>query len=254
MNARTASKETNPSVPPETSVYAIGDVHGQLALLESLVDRIRADTSRHPLRRQVMVFVGDYIDRGPESAAVIEYLIRGLPRSFEVHCLMGNHEHALLRFLADPSTMPHWLMNGAAATLRSYGVDPVGEEAGETAFQACRDALLSAMPASHRAFIDSLPLVLEIGDYLFVHAGIRPGVPVAEQSEHDLLWIREGFLDCDEDLGRVVVHGHTPQPEPVVRPNRIGIDTGAWAYGCLTALKLEGAERVFMQVRMNESG
>mgnify|MGYP002624273323 CR=1 FL=1 len=239
-------------MPPGTTVYAVGDVHGQMALLEQLIDRIRNDASRQPGQRQVIVFVGDYIDRGPESAAVIDYLIRGLSSRFEAHCLMGNHEHALLRFLCDPTALPHWLMNGAAATLQSYGVEPVDEAAGEEAFTSCRDALLAAMPASHRAFFDSLPLTVEIGDYLFVHAGIRPGIPVAEQSTHDLLWIREGFLDCKKDLGPIVVHGHTPHPEPVVMPNRIGIDTGAWAYGCLTALRLEGTARTFMQVRMDE--
>lgn len=252
MNSRTAKQGKAARIPPDTCVYAVGDVHGQMALLEQLVDRIRADASRRPVRRQALVFVGDYIDRGPESAAVIEYLIRGLPRRFEVHCLIGNHEHALLRFLADPAALPHWLMNGAAATLRSYGVEPVDEGAGEEAFASCRDALLAAMPASHRAFFDSLQLTLEIGDYLFVHAGIRPGIPVSEQSTHDLLWIREGFLDHEDDLGSVVIHGHTPHPEPVVKPNRIGIDTGAWVYGCLTALRLEGIARRFIQVRLGE--
>lgn len=235
--------------PPDTRVYAVGDVHGQLALLERLMARIREDAARRTTQRSVLVFLGDYIDRGPDSAGVIDYLVHKLPPDFEAHCLLGNHEHALLAFLEDPAALPQWLLNGAAETLMSYGVEPPSEYDDEQAFARCRDTLAAAMPTLHRSFLEGLKLYVELGDYLFVHAGIRPGVPLDRQSRRDMLWIRNGFLDCDDDLCRIVVHGHTPVQKPEVRRNRFGIDTGAWAYGCLTALRLEGTSYKFLQVR-----
>lgn len=234
------------AVPAGTIVYAVGDIHGQIHLLDHLLATIETDSESGSADRRVLIFIGDYIDRGPDSAAVIERLVSGLPNGFETHYLKGNHEHILLGFLENPEKLQHWLMNGAAETLRSYGVAAPDELADLEAFAECRDAFLAALPGTHLEFLQNLSLTKTVGDYLFVHAGIRPGVPLEDQSAHDLLWIREEFLDCDDDLGVVVVHGHTPGPEPVERSNRIGIDTGAWVYGRLTAVRLQERSRTFL--------
>ncbi|MDA7948718.1 MAG: serine/threonine protein phosphatase [Hyphomicrobiaceae bacterium] len=234
------------SAPEDVLIYAVGDVHGQLHLLDDILSQIVIDADKtSDVTKRFLVFVGDYIDRGPDSAGVIERLVSGLPDGFEAHCLMGNHEAILLDFLDDPTLLPHWLRNGAAATLASYGVGAPGEDAPLPAFIQCRDQLFAALPLSHLAFLRGLPLSVKLGDYYFVHAGIRPGVPLDAQARNDALWIRDDFLDRDEDFGCIVVHGHTPGPEPVERRNRIGIDTGAWVYGRLTALRLAGSERAF---------
>ncbi len=243
------------SAPDDMLVYAVGDIHGQLHLLDALLAKIVADAAKaDEFVQRVLVFVGDYVDRGPNSAGVIERLISGLPDGFDTHCLMGNHEAILLDFLDDPTLLPHWLMNGAGTTLASYGVVAPDEDAALPAFIQCRDAFYEALPASHLGFLRGLPLSVTLGDYHFVHAGIRPGVPLNAQERRDALWIRDGFLDSDADFGCVVVHGHTPGPEPVERKNRIGIDTGAWAYGRLTALRLAGPKRAFLHADADETG
>ena len=227
-------------------IYAIGDIHGQLHLLDKLLAKIEADAARWHAKRRLLVFLGDYVDRGPDSAGVIERLISGLPVGFEAHFLMGNHEAILLDFFDNPETFELWLMNGAGATLASYGVDAPGSDEPLAAFTACRDRFKQALPTAHRTFLDGLQLTVSYGDYVFVHAGIRPGIALADQMRDDLLWIRDDFLDSEDDFGAVVVHGHTPVPEPEVRPNRIGIDTGVWIYGRLTALRLFADERDFL--------
>ena len=235
------------SVPEGMVVYAVGDIHGQLHLLDDLLEKIVADAVPFAeTHRRALVFVGDYLDRGRDSAGVIEQLISNLPFGFEVHCLMGNHEAILLDFLDDPMILDHWLRNGAQATLASYGIEAPNDDAPAVEFIRCRDEFVAALPPTHLQFLKDLPLSVSLGDYHFVHAGIRPGVPVHRQERHDMLWIRDEFLDSDEDLGCVVVHGHTPGLEPVVRNNRIGIDTGAWANGRLTAVRLLEEERSFL--------
>lgn len=234
------------TIPEGHLLYAVGDIHGQLHLLDDLLGKIEADAACGTADRRILVFVGDYIDRGPDSAGVVARLIDDLPASFEAHFLLGNHEEILLQFLKDPEYLPLWLVNGAETTLASYGVDAPGEHDSSAAYAECRDRLLEAMPTSHKSFYDGLELTFQHGDYLFVHAGIRPGVELERQKRKDLIWIREGFLDCDEDLGHVVVHGHTPAREPEVRPNRIGIDTGAVVHGRLTALKLWSNKASFL--------
>jgi serine/threonine protein phosphatase 1 len=246
MKKNKAQAGTKPHAPDGALIYAVGDIHGQLHLLDALLEQITADAGRADAQRCVLVFVGDYVDRGPDSAGVIERLVSGLPEGFEVRCLMGNHEAILLKFLDDPESFDHWLMNGAEETLASYAVDAPRSGAPTSARAACRDSFASALPSSHRAFLNDLPLFASFGDYLFVHAGIRPGVPLQDQSHKDLMWIREEFLESDADFGAVVVHGHTPGLEPVVRSNRIGIDTGAFVYGRLTALRLFGEARDFL--------
>jgi serine/threonine protein phosphatase 1 len=253
MRKNSTHSSAKPCAPEGVLVYAVGDIHGQLHLLDALLEKISEDAGRREAQRRMLVFVGDYVDRGPDSAGVIERLISGLPEGFETRCLMGNHESILLKFLEHPQTYEHWLMNGAETTLASYGVDAPGSGAPAAAVARCRDRFVSALPPAHRDFLNNLLLFTSCGDYLFVHAGIRPGVPMQDQSRQDMLWIRDCFLESDTDLGAVVVHGHTPGPEPVVRPYRIGIDTGAWVNGRLTALCLSGEARAFLMVEAQGS-
>jgi serine/threonine protein phosphatase 1 len=243
-----------PGVPPGTRVYALGDCHGCLAALRGLRAAIVADSARADARgpradRRVVVYLGDYIDRGPDSRGVVELLIGEPLAGFESVHLLGNHELFLLRFLDGEDDASVWMMNGGPATLRSYGLDArgVGPRTGGDASRL-RDALTAAVPAAHRAFLDGLALSHLEGDYFFVHAGVRPGVPLAAQEADDLLWIREPFLGSTADHGKVVVHGHSTTTEVTVRANRIGIDTGACYGGNLTALVLEGSRRRFLSV------
>jgi serine/threonine protein phosphatase 1 len=226
-----------PEVPEGSRVYAVGDIHGKIELLRDLHYMIHADAYRHQARRNVLVYLGDYIDRGEDSRAVLDLLIAApLPGFSAVH-LKGNHEDSMLRFLEDTGIGPAWLLYGGVATLL---IDPQG-------LRRAQRELSQRLPAAHQRFLEGLRLTHEEGDYLFAHAGVRPGVPLAEQASDDLLWIREEFLRSDEDFGRVVVHGHTIADMPDVKRNRIGIDTGAFASGHLTCLVLEGAEWSFLQ-------
>lgn len=233
-------------VPDGTVVYAIGDVHGRLDLLESLEARIVRDAAARPAGRRAIVCLGDYVDRGYESRGVVEHLMADPPGGFERVCLKGNHEAFMLRFLEDTGIAGSWFANGGIETLMSYGVDIPPGGADPAGAESIRDDFERRLPAAHRDFLDALPLVHREGDYLFVHAGIRPGVTVAEQTPDDLMWIRGEFLNDPRDHGVLVVHGHTVEPEPQVRANRIGIDTGAYATGRLTALAMEGGERDFL--------
>ena len=186
------------------------------------------------------------MDRGPRSADVIERLLTGLPDGFESHVLLGNHEVILLNFLDRPETLGHWLSNGGEATLASYGVRVPDDHESPYAATACRDAFAAALPKRHLKFLNALDLHFSCGDYLFVHAGLRPGVKLKKQDPKDLVWIRHEFLDSGEDFGVVVVHGHTPASRPVIRPNRIGIDTGAFVNGRLTAIRLRKKKCKFL--------
>ena len=233
------------SVPAGTTVYAIGDVHGRFDLLQDIEAMIVRHAERSPAPRRVIVFVGDYIDRGYESRQVVDHLIAGPPTGFERICLRGNHEDFLTGFLADGQDAAMWLANGGRETLMSYGV--ALPHSGKLDVADLRERLAAAVPAAHRAFLDSLALLHFEGDYMFVHAGVRPGVPLEQQDPHDLMWIRDEFLDARDDWGRIVVHGHTPTAEPQQRANRIGIDTGAYATGRLTCLVLADSHREFLQ-------
>ena len=243
--AETGAPARAPSVPPGRRVYAIGDIHGRLDLLRELHGRIAHDGAGFDGERTV-VYLGDYIDRGPASREVIDELLDApLPGFAAVH-LLGNHEQTLLDFLLYPQQAAGWLTWGGRETLQSYGVRPPLDFM-RADVEQLRDEFQARLPDRHLAFFRGMPLTHADGDYLFVHAGIRPGVPLQEQSDSDLLWIRRDFTASDEDLGCVVVHGHSISEEVELRPNRIGIDTGAFYTGVLTCLVLEGAERRLLQ-------
>jgi serine/threonine protein phosphatase 1 len=233
------------SVPEGLRVYAVGDIHGQLDLLTTVSDMIEANEMLSTPARTVVIFLGDYIDRGPQSRGVIDFLLRWRPGNIETVFLRGNHEDMLLNALHTPDMFHVWAMNGGLATALSYGVgfDPNHNPKSDP--RGIISQLDAALPPAHRHFLENLPIGLEIGDYLFVHAGVRPGVPLDRQSDLDCLFIRDEFLDYRGSFGKVIVHGHTPASEPEVLPNRIGIDTGAVFTGRLTALCLEGSEQRF---------
>jgi serine/threonine protein phosphatase 1 len=229
-------------------VYAVGDVHGRYDLLTRLLGEIVAD-SRSSGRADgppLLVFLGDYVDRGPDSAKVVEALIQLKAKpDFEVRVLKGNHEAGLLDFLADPIGPPHWLNFGGVETLRSYGV--AGEVLDGGDLQAMGEAFRRRLPQRHLDFLQSLELFTVVGDYAFVHAGVRPGTPVDAQEEKDLLWIRDDFLTAPGPLDKVIVHGHTPTLEPQLLRHRLGVDTGAYATGVLTAVRLLDGDVALLQ-------
>lgn len=238
-----------PSGPPNARAYAIGDVHGRLDLLRALVDQIMVDRREHPCERDYIVFLGDLVDRGPDSAGVIDYLLRTGPVLPNPIFLMGNHEEMLLRIVGrDPSQLRDWLRFGGYELAQSYGV-----EVGRLALLdpvAAAGLVRAAIPDSHMGFIEEFVDSFRFGDYLFVHAGIRPGVPIEHQTVRDLRWIREDFLDSDVAHPLVIVHGHTISDGPDERANRIGIDTGAYTSGTLTALRIHGTERKYLHARL----
>jgi serine/threonine protein phosphatase 1 len=238
-----------PKVPEGTLVYAVGDVHGRADLLEKMHAAILKDSLDVPAERKVVVYLGDYVDRGPASKKVVDILLDKPLKGFERVHLMGNHEAFLIEFLNDLEAGPGWFFNGGLTTLSSYGVK-IGkhDELSYEVLQRVQSELLAKMPKTHLDFYKTLDFSRTEGDFFFVHAGIRPGVPLDNQTDEDMLWIREEFLGCEDDFGKVIVHGHTITWEPEVQPNRIGIDTGAFASGVLTALVLEGREQDFLTV------
>lgn len=245
MSLSDAPSLTDAALPEGLLIYAVGDVHGRLDLLDVMLERIGVDASKAQAGRRILVFLGDYIDRGPNSKGVIDTLIDGLPAGFEAHFLKGNHEAILLNFLDGAWSLDNWVLNGGDATMRSYGVDTDFLARLRVPTEVWREALREALPQSHLQFLRALELSVSFGDYLFVHAGVKPGVTLERQSEADLIWIRAPFLDHAQPFGKIVVHGHTPGSVPVMRSNRIGIDTGAVFTGRLTAVRLERGAREF---------
>ena len=231
------------TIPPGTRVYAIGDVHGRSDLLDKLLQPIAKDSVSAP-DQVVLVLLGDYVDRGPDSKRVLERLV-GLKRErpfidFDLHILKGNHEIMMEAFLAGDDGEV-WFNGGGLATLVSYDVPYLPNDE-----PMMRESLDYAIPQSHKKLLHNMESMLCVGDYAFVHAGVRPGVPITAQDPDDLMWIRRVFLDADDDFGKVVVHGHTPVSVPDVLPNRIAIDTKAWCSNTLTALVLEGESQRFL--------
>jgi serine/threonine protein phosphatase 1 len=224
-----------PALPAGIRIYAIGDIHARLDLLNNLLDRIKADVAQRPSSRTVYVFLGDYIDRGNASRETIDRLIE---HAAEAQCvfLKGNHELIAVQCLSDPRLFDQWMRLGGAQTLISYGVRP---QPGARAIAELQAAFHNALPRAHFRFFRELRNSFSCGDFFFAHAGVNPKVGLASQNEDDLLWIREQFLTSDQDFGKIVVHGHTPTRTIEVRTNRINIDTGAFATGCLTCLGIE---------------
>ena len=233
-------------VRDDTVVYAIGDIHGCADLLRRLHERIAADAGTRRASRRILVHLGDYVDRGAGARDVLDRIADGAPPGFETVNLLGNHDAWFLRFLDDPEAGPEWLANGGQATLLSYGVSPRPELPPDARMEAIRQRLAAQVPPRHSRLLARARLFHRVGDYLFVHAGLKPRVPLDQQTETDLLWIRDEFLDSREDHGYVVVHGQTVVDEAEVHANRIAVDTGAYATGRLSALVLQGDERGFL--------
>ncbi len=235
-------------IPPGKRLYAVGDIHGRIDLLRRLLDMIGRDAATIPDKEKELVFLGDYVDRGLKSNEVLSLLHFGLPKIFNPIFLRGNHEDAMLRFIdGDLGVAANWFHFGGRETIASYGMPLPPRNPSPEQAAAIHAALLAAMPAEDLAFLRATRLYHQCGDYGFAHAGVRPGVPLQQQKAADLMFIRGEFLNSDADFGALVVHGHTIAPEPEVRHNRIGIDTGAYATGKLTCLVLEGSKRKFVQ-------
>lgn len=245
-------QQPEPCVPAGIRVYAVGDIHGRLDLLDMLLEMIDADEADQAPAETHLVFLGDLIDRGPDSAGVVERLRRLAETRDRVHFVMGNHEELFLRTLAgDKRAAPMFCRVGGRETALSYGIAPADYDGYD--YDELSAALQEKVPAEHRDFLSGFGNWCEFGNYLFVHAGIRPGVALADQRTGDLRWIRREFLQHRDSFDRVVVHGHSITDDIDLRPNRIGIDTGAFATGRLTAIGLEDTDRWFLVTSGPES-
>ncbi len=246
LKARRASASPAAAIPPGERVYAVGDVHGCDALLGQLIDRIASDDGARGPAKTTIIFLGDLVDRGPASAAVIERLRRLGDERADTHFLMGNHEEVFLDALGgEPKALRMFCRIGGRETIMSYGLDPADYDRMD--YEELHAAMGALVPASHRDFLARFEDMVVIGDYVFVHAGIRPDAEITMQRSADLRWIRNPFLNHDRRLAKMVVHGHTISEDLDVRPHRIGVDTGAYETGRLTALGLEGTLRWTVQ-------
>jgi Calcineurin-like phosphoesterase len=231
-------------IPAGVRLYIIGDIHGCSDLLDQMVEVIHRDIEKHGWRESLTITLGDYVDRGSDSRGVLERLVRN-PFPSRYIALKGNHEALFESFMRDGSDADIWLRFGGLETLHSYGV-PVSEVmVGKGAKEAAR-ALNLVVPKVHRAFLSSLKNSISINGYFFCHAGVRPNVPLDQQSENDLFWIRDEFLTSDNDFGKMIIHGHSPHEWPEVKRNRVNIDTGAFATGRLTCLVIEDGRGRFL--------
>jgi serine/threonine protein phosphatase 1 len=241
-----APAATERRVPDGTRLYCVGDIHGRDDLLRQMAERIETDVQDQSFDQVATVFLGDYVDRGLGSNKVLEQLSRSQwPTS--IVALAGNHEDLLTAFLDDGEILTVWRGLGGLETLHSYGVD-VRMARASWDCEAVQAAFAALFPEHHRQFLANLKTSSAVGDYFFCHAGVRPGVPLDRQDRNDLLNIRDAFLSSHAEHGKLVVHGHTPSADPEIRPNRIGIDTAAYATGRLTCLVLENDQRRFLQV------
>lgn len=232
------------SPPAGTRLYAVGDIHGCRDLLARLHDQIRGDAARSTAERFVIVYLGDYVDRGPDSKGVIDLLLNAPLQGFEAVHLMGNHELEMLQFVQGDAPRFDWLSYGGLETLRSYGVELPRKLA---ARERIRETFAAVFPDAHREFLRSLRHSYQEGDFFMAHAGVAPGIPLDQQIRDDLIWIRMPFLKSDADFGKTVIHGHTIVERPEVRSNRIGIDTGAFRSGRLTAIVLQDGNMDFLK-------
>ncbi len=238
-----------PGCPQGVRIYCIGDIHGRVDLLQQLHATIAEDAADHMGSRKI-IYLGDYIDRGEESMAVIDCLLNQPLPGFETIYLRGNHEQTMLDFLQQAEIGQGWLAYGGTATLVSYGVRVSRIPARQEDYIALQQNLASRLPQAHLEFLRMTRLSYSSGSYYFVHAGVRPGIPLNRQTAEDQLWIRDEFLSCRKHYEQIIVHGHTISEESEIRPNRIGIDTGAYMSGKLTALVLEGSTRRLIQTHV----
>jgi serine/threonine protein phosphatase 1 len=251
---KNSAPERRATIPDGLTAFAIGDIHGRADLFSALIEEILVDAACCAERPPILVCLGDYVDRGPSSQVVLGALIElSHSDTLETHFLRGNHDQTLLDFLDEPNVGADWCDFGGRETMASYGVT-IPPKRGPEIWQTLQQEFASAIPADHVAFLKGLELTYELGDYFFAHAGARPGVPLASQTERDLLWIRQPFLDDRRSFEKVVVHGHTPADEAYSDHRRIGLDTGAYATGVLTAVRLEGEARRLLQTRRLPDG
>ena len=242
-----------PRLPDGQRVYAVGDIHGRLDLFAPLAEAIEEDADQAAAAglATTVILLGDLVDRGPDSAAVVAFA-REWQRRRPLRILGGNHEEMFLRSFVSLDILRHFLRHGGRETLLSYGVDRKAYNA--ATIEEVQELMRAAVPPEDRDFIAGFEDMIALGDYLFVHAGIDPEVPVGQQKQNDLRWIREPFLSHPEPFGVVVVHGHTIVDEPQDMGNRIGVDTGAYASGRLTALVLEGDSRRYLTACAQDGG
>ena len=232
-------------LPEGVRIYVVGDIHGRADLLDQLTAKIDAHLTASPGPQTLLeVFLGDYIDRGPQSKQVIERLLKR-SRLHTMIFLKGNHENYLCEFLKTPSVLANWSRNGGLETLLSYGLRP-SMHPSDTEQANLASAFARLLPETHSQFFAQLKPSFSCGGYFFSHAGVNPAFPLTQQREEDLLWIRDAFLFCESNFGQIVVHGHTPVAQPDIRANRINIDTGAYATGRLTCLVLERGGLTFL--------
>jgi len=247
LSPRATAKPTPAALPDGQRVYAIGDIHGRLDLFEELIGQIeRDDARRGDGCETTVILLGDLVDRGPDSAGVIQ-TARAWARVRPIRLLAGNHEEMFLKSFTSLEVLRHFLRFGGKDTLLSYPLDRATYQ--DLTLEELQERLPQIVPPGDIAWLEAAEDAIRIGDYLFVHAGIRPGVPLDEQKTSDLRWIRESFIDHTGDHGVVVVHGHTITDAVEELPNRIGIDTGAFMSGRLTALGLEGTQRWYLEAR-----
>jgi serine/threonine protein phosphatase 1 len=231
--------------------FAVGDIHGRADLLSKMLNLLegRAEAEQRANGEPVVVFLGDYVDRGPDSAAVVEAMLQGRPRGYERHHLRGNHEQSMLMFMAAPLENRAWLLQGGAETLVSYGVQPPSPVAAhEEDWVAAAAALKERLPPAHLQFLEGLERYVAFGDYAFVHAGVDAARSLDEQTDDDLYWSRERFIASKRRFSHRVVHGHTPVDRPYADQRRVAVDTGAYASGTLTAARFEGEDVTFLSV------
>ena len=242
---KSAQKTGAPRIPEGLRIYVVADIHGSHTALRDVLARIDADQSAQQRTvRNVQIFLGDYVDRGPASREVLDLLI-ARSRSHEILMLKGNHETLFLDFPNNPAILANWRQFGGLQTLISYGLKPSINPTPSEQRELARE-FLHAVPAEHRALLSEMPTSFSCGDYFFVHAGVRPGIPLKDQKEEDLLWIRQDFLLYEGEFEKFIIHGHTPVKEPEIRSNRINLDTGAYATGKLTCLVIEGEDVSFI--------
>jgi serine/threonine protein phosphatase 1 len=236
--------------------YAVGDIHGRADLLRPMLEALeaRGEQDTRPGGRPLVVFLGDYVDRGPNSAEVLDLILTHRPAGFERHYLKGNHEESMLGFMAAPLQNRAWVLQGGAETLRSYGVSPPPPlGAADADWLIAAEQLSARVPDGHKLFLNTLERYLVFGDYAFVHAGVNVNRPLERQTDSELFWSRKQFLAARRRYSHRIVHGHTPVDHPYADKRRVAVDTGAYATGVLTAARFEGEAVDFLSVRASDA-